>query len=198
MLANRCGYLKQNVMKLQETKKIYDSILKIAKKNKDLLNFDFQSLELKATNHLFGLELKEVYGLEIDEKRINNIQYQEMKDNVHLTFIDSETRTISWEDNGKKPKGERLIKFSYPTGAYIFGGDYPTIFFEKFFFELKSFNPDYCDSANKSLYFKLENAKDVFNNYDTIFKKYYELNKEDFKKREIIRKQKELDDLLAK
>ena len=185
-------------MKLQETKKIYDSILKIAKKNKDLLNFDFQVLELKAKNHLFGLELKEVYGLQIDEKRINNIQYQELKDNVHLTFIDSETRTISWEDNGKKPKGERLIKFSYPTGAYIFGGDYPTIFFEKLFFELKSFNPDYCDSANKSLYFKLKNAKDVFNNYDTILKKYYELNKEDFKKREIIRKQKELADLMAK
>ena len=45
-------------MKLQETKKIYDSILKIAKKNKDLLNYDFQSLELQAKNHLFGLELK--------------------------------------------------------------------------------------------------------------------------------------------
>lgn len=185
-------------MKLQETKKIYDSILKIAKKNKDLLNYDFQSLELQAKNHLFGLELKEVYGLEIDEKRINNIQYQELKNNVHLTFIDSERTTISWEDNGKKPKGERLIKFSYPTGAYIFSSDYPTVLFEKFFFELKSFNPDYCDSANKSLYFKLENAKDVFNNYDSILKKYYDLNKEDFKQREIIRKQKELADLMAK
>ena len=67
-----------------------------------------------------------------------------------------------------------------------------------FFFELKSFNPDYCDSANKSLYFKLENAKEVFNSYDSIVKKYYELNKEDFKQREIIRKQKELADLMAK
>lgn len=181
--------------KLEETKKIYDRILKIARKNKDLLNFDFQDLESKAKKHLFGLELKEVYGLEIDEKRINNIRYQELKNNVFLTFIDSETTTISWEDNGKKPLGESLIKFSYPTGAYIFGGDYPCEFFKKFFLELKSFNPDYIDSANSSLYFKLENAKEVFNNYDSIIKKYYELNKEDFKQREIIRRQKELDDL---
>jgi hypothetical protein len=195
MLANRCGYLKQKVMKLQETKKVYDSILKIARKNKDLLNFDFQDLELKANNHLFGLELKEVYGLEIDDKRIYNIQYQELKNNVHLTYIDSERTTISWEDNGKKPQGERLIKFSYPTGAYIFGRDYPCDFFKKFFLELKSFNPDYIDSANSSLYFKLENAKEVFNNYDSIIKKYYELNKEDFKQREIIRMQEELDKL---
>jgi hypothetical protein len=192
------GFKTKSKMKLQETKKIYDSILKIAKKNKDLLNYDFQSLELQAKNHLFGLELKEFYGLEIDEKNIYNINYQELKDNVHLTFIDSERTKISWEDNGKKPKGERLIKFGYPTGAYIFGRDYPTIFFEKFFFELKSYNPDYCDSANKALYFKLENAKEVFNNYDSILNKYYELNKEDFKQREIIRKQKELAYLMAK
>jgi len=182
-------------MKMQETKKIYDSILKIARKNKDLLNFDFDSLELKAKNHLFGLELKEVYGLNIDEKRINNIQYQELKNNVYLTYIDSEITTISWEDNGKKPQGERLIKFSYPTGAYIFGSDYPCDFFKKFFLELKRFNPDYIDSANSSLYFKLENAKEVFNNYDSIIKKYYDLNREDFKQREIIRIQKELDKL---
>lgn len=182
-------------MNLQETKKVYDSILKIAKINKDVLNYDFQDLELKAKNHLFGIELKEVFGLEIDTKKINNIQYQELKNNVHLTFIDSERTTISWEDNSKKPMGEILIKFSYPTGAYIFGRDYPTDFFQKFFLELKSFNHDYCDSMNKSLYFKLENAKDVFNNYDSIVKKYCELNNEDFKQREIIRMQNELDKL---
>lgn len=185
-------------MKLQETKKIYDSILKIARKNKDLLNFDFQDLESKAKYHLFGLELKEVYGLNINEKTIYNTEWQELKDNVFLCFIDSKLRNISWEDSGKEPKGEHLIKFKFSTGAYIFGRDYPTIFFEKFFFELKSFKPDYCDSTNKSLYFKLENAKEVFNNYPSILKKYYELNKEDFKQREIIRKQKELADLMAK
>ena len=182
-------------MNLQETKKVYDSILKIARKNKDLLNFDFDVLELKAKNHLFGLELKEVYGLEINEKRIDNIRYKELKSNVHLTFIDGVNTKISWSDNGEQPNGEYLIKFSYPTGAYIFGGDYPQVFFKNFFLELKSYKPDYIDSNNSSLYFKLENAKDIFNNYDTILKKYYELNKEDFKQREIIRMQKELDKL---
>lgn len=184
--------------KLEETTAVYNSILKIVKENKDLLNFDFSELELKAKNHLFGLELKEVYGLDINEKKINNIQYKELKSNVHLTYIDSINTIISWEDDGKKPQGERLIKFSYPSGAYFFGNDYPSDFFEKFWFELKSFNPDYCDSANHSLYFKLENAKDIFNNYDAIVKKYCELNKEDYKKREILRRQKELAELMEK
>ena len=182
-------------MNLQETKKVYDSIIKIAKKNKDFLNFDFQSLELKAKNHLFGIELKENYGLEIDAKRMDNINYKELKNNVHLTFIDGVSSKISWSDNGEQPNGEYLIKFYYPTGAYIFGDDYPTDLFQKFFLELKSFCPDYMDTVNHSLYFKLENSKDVFNNYDSIVKKYNELNKEDFKQREIIRIQKQLDKL---
>lgn len=172
-------------MTLKEITKIYESILKIARKNKDVLNYDLYDLELKAKNHLFEIELKETYGLELGNRKINNIRYQELKDNVHLTFIDSETSTISWEDEGRQPKGERLIKFSYSIGAFIFGGDYPTIFFNKFFEELKSYNPDYIDTVNHSLYFKLENAKDIFNNYDTIIKKYYELNHEDAKQRKI-------------
>ena len=182
---------------METTKKAYKEIFKVLEKHKDVINIDIKDLEIKAKLHLFGLELKEVYGLEINENRINNTQFHELKENVYLTFIDSERTTISWEDNGKKPKGERLIKFSYPTGAYIFGGDYPTDFFQQFFLELKSFNPDYCDSANKSLYFKLENAKEVFNNYDSIVKKYRELNKEDFKKRQILKMKAELEKLEA-
>jgi len=184
--------------KYKETKKIYNSILKIARDNKDLLNFDFEALESKAKGHLFGLELKEVYGLEIDENKIFNTKYQQLKENVHLIFIDNKAYTISWEDNGKKPIEEILIKFSYPTGAYIFSRDYPTDLFKKFFLELKSFKPDYCDTVNHSLYFKLKNAKEVFNNYNSILKKYRELNKKDFNKREIIRLKEELDRLKAK
>jgi len=188
--------LKKYIMEtLTQTRKVYESILKLAKKNKDLLNFDLSDLELKAKNHLFGLQLKETYGLEIDAKRINNIKYQELKNDVYLCFIDGINTTISWSDNGEQPDGDYLIKFSYSTGAYIFGSDYPTDFFQKFFLELKSYKPDYLDSANKSLYFKLTNAKEIFNNYDSIIKKYYELNKEDFKQREIIRMQQQLDKL---
>jgi hypothetical protein len=182
---------------MENTKKAYKEIFKVLNKYKDVIDIDIKTLEEKSKLHLFGLELKEVYGLNINEKRISSTQYQELKDNVYLTYIDSETRTISWEDNGKKPKGETLIKFSYPTGAYIFGGDYPTDFFQKFFLELKSFNPDYCDSANKSLYFKLENAKEIFNSYDSIIKKYYELNKEDIKQRQILKMKADLEKLEA-
>lgn len=179
-------------MDYQETKKVYDSILKIAKKYKDSLNYDFSMMELTAKNHLFGLELKEKYGLNVDLKRIDNIQWKELKRDVYLTYMDGINRKISWSDNDKQPKGEYLILLKYPTGAYLFGNDYPTDFFQKFWLELKSFNPDYIDTTNRCLYFKLSNAKEIFNQYDSIVKKYYDLNKEDFKQREILRIENEL------
>ena len=182
-------------MEHQEAKKVYNSILKIAKKHKDLLNYDFDMIELTAKDHLFGLELKEKYGLNVNPKRIDNIQWKELKNNVYLTYIDGVNRKISWPDDGKQPKGEYLILLKYSTGAYIFGNDYPTEFFQKFWIELKSFNPDYIDSANKCLYFKLENAKEIFNQYDSILKKYYDLNKEDVKQREILALQRKLETL---
>jgi hypothetical protein len=45
------------------------------------------------------------------------------------------------------------------------------------------------------MYFKLENAKEIFNQYDSILKKYYDLNKEDFKQREILKLQRQLETL---
>jgi len=63
-------------------------------------------------------------------------------------------RHISWSDDGKQPEDELLLVISFPTGAYIFGDDYPTEFFKEFFQELKTYNPKYTDTTNKTLYFQ--------------------------------------------
>src|SRR5699024_2542344 len=115
---------------------------KLLHKNKELCVFDVNDLERKAKTHLFGLELKEVHGLNIDPKQVNSIDYQRFGDKVIGLFGEKYKRTISWPVDGRQPEDEYLFTVSFPTGAYIFGDggtfnkDYPTEFFQKFWLEL--------------------------------------------------------------
>jgi len=181
-----------------ETKKIYSKILKLARKYKDICVFDVADMENKARLHLFGLELVEKYGFNINPKSIRSTDWQELKANVFIGFWDGERRKISWPNDGSQPSDETLLCFKYPTGAYIFGGDYPVEFFQKFFLELISYGPKYIDNANKSLYFSLDNAGVVFNTYDSLIKKYYDENKKDIKQRQIKKMKEDLAKLEAK
>lgn len=165
--------------------KAYKEILQTLNKYKSEIVFDVNMLETQAKQHLFGLELVEKYGFELDPKTIHSTDWQKLKENVYIGFFDGERRSISWPNDGRQPKNETLLYIFYPTGAYIFGDDYPTEFFQKFFLELKTYKPKYIDSANKSLYFSLDNAAEIYNAYDSIMKKYYEENKEDLKQRKI-------------
>jgi hypothetical protein len=179
---------------LNTTEKAYKEILKVLNKYKTEIVFDVDDLENKAKHHLFGVKLVEKYGFELEPESIKSTDWQKLKENIHIGFWDGELRKISWSDDGSQPNKETLLCISYPTGAYIFGGDYPTEFFQKFFLELKTYKPKYIDSANKSLYFSLESASKVYNAYDSIIKRYYEENKEDLKQRNI----KKMKDELAK
>ena len=179
---------------MENTKKAYKEILKAVSKYKEDIVFDISDLERKAKNHLFGVELVEKYGFEIDPKIIHSTDWQELMDNMYIGFWDGERRNISWSDDGSQPKNETLLCLKYPTGAYIFGEDYPAEFFQKFFLELKTYEPKYTDSNNNSLYFSLDNAGKIYNAYKGILKRYYEENKEDLKKRKI----KQMKDELAK
>jgi len=180
---------------MSTTEKAYKEILKVLNKYKSEIVFDIDDLETKAKHHLFGVELVEKYGFKIDPKRIDSTDWQKLKDNVIIGFWDGEHRRISWSDDGSQPNKETLLCISYPTGAYIFGGDYPTEFFQKFFLELKTYNPKYTDTANTSLYFSLDNASDIYNAYDSIIKRYYEENKVDIKKRNMDKMKAELAEL---
>ena len=179
-------------MKITE-KQAYSEILKALKKYKNICIFDVNNLEIDANNHLFGLKLKNEFGLNIDPKRINSLDWNKFGQYRSIAQYGKKyKRTIFWSDDGNQPEDELLFQISFPTGAYIFGDDYPVNLFEKFFLELKGFNPKYTDNANKGLYFSMDNAKYIFNSFDEVIKKYYDLNKEDYKKRQIIKLKEDL------
>lgn len=184
---------------INQEEKAYSEILKLMRKHKDILCFDLQSLEIKASFHLFGLELKNEYGLNIDPKEINSLDWNRFGEFKSIgRYGEKYRRTISWSVDGSQPEDEVLFTFSFPTGAYIFGDgglfdkDYPTVFFQKFWLELKTYKPDYIDEMNHALYWKLENAKEMFNSFDDILKKYYALNREDIKQRRIAKMEADL------
>lgn len=170
------------------TENAYKEIFKVLKKHKAAIVFDVDELNIQAKHHLFGVELKEKHGFNIDSKKIINSNWHKLGDNMIIGRFGTETehkRTISWSDDGTQPIDEVLLYISYPTGAYIFGSDYPTKFFQAFFLELKTYNPKYIDSSNHCLYFSMDNAGKIFNQYGAIIERYYAENKKDIKQRQI-------------
>lgn len=174
----------------------YKKILTLLKKHKGEIVFDIDNLQRQADNHLFGLELKDVYGLEIDPKKITSTRWVKLDDYGCIgIFGEKHGRTISYPDVKGQPENEYLLTYSFSTGAYMFGEDYPTELFKKFWDELKSYNPKYVDTMNHDIYFSLDNAKGIFNDFKTILKKYYDINKEDIKLRRIAQMEKDLQSL---
>ncbi len=180
---------------LEEAKKAYDEIFETMKKHEKMCIFDVTRLKKEAECHIFGLELREKYGLKFREK-ICSIDHNYFCNYLCIArWGEKYRRTISWSDDGTQPEDEVLLSISLPPGAYIFGKDYPQEIFNQFFNELKEYNPKYKDSMNYTLYYPLDNAKDVFNNFDKILEKYRKINKEDINRRKIIKLKKELEEL---
>jgi hypothetical protein len=186
-------------MNYEESKKMYSEILSILDKYSDNCIYDIRELKQKSECHLFGLKLKEVYGLGIDPKRINSIEYIRFGEYMSIgMWGEKYRRTISWSDDDRQPKDELLLCIGFSTGAYIFGQDYPTDLFQKFFNELKTYKPKYTDTSNKNLFYSMDNAKEIFNSFNDILKKYHDLNKDDFKQRKIKELGKQLEYLSLK
>src|SRR3990167_5761290 len=148
----------------EETQKAYEEILEVINKYRDLVAYDYNDLEQKSKCHLFGLELKEKYGLNVIPRDIRSLDWNTFGSYLSIGLFGKKyRRTISWSDDGKQPEDETMIYLSFSTGAYIFGDDYPTELFQKFWQELKTYNPKYSDTTNKNLYFSLENGAKLFN-----------------------------------
>lgn len=184
---------------MKEIKKAYTEILNLCEKYKDIDNetYDIKDMIGKSKRHLWACELEEKYGLKIDHSKIGvNSDYCRIDDYRFLGWYGEKyNRTISWEKDGKQPEDEFLLNLSFCTGPYIFGDDYPEDLFRDFFQELKNYNPKYCDTVNKCLYFSMENASKIFNDFPQILKKYHEINKKDCKERKIKKLQQELEKL---
>lgn len=130
-------------------------------------------------NTIGFLEVSREFG--IDFGKNSSYYYQNFPVNEHTRFVKGVH--ISWSDDGRQPsEDEYLYVISFPTGAYIFGQHYPTELFKEFFHELRSYNPKYTDSANKSLYFGKDNAKEIHRDFPEIIKKYRGKVKDDYKR----------------
>lgn len=184
-------------MEYEKIKQAYEEVLSVLNKYKDIINVDHKRIKHTSENHLFGVELKEKYGFNLDPKRIESLDWHKFNDYISIGFFgEARGRKISWSDNEKQPEQETLLNISFSTGPFIFGNDYPNEVFERFWQELKSYSPDYTDTANHCLYFKLNNGGKIFNEFDGILKKYYEINKAEFNQRKIKKLQDELSKLL--
>lgn len=181
---------------MEKYKEAYNEILEVLRKHKDLCNYDISDFERISKSHLFGLELKKIHGLNIIPENLYTSDWNRFGDYRTVgMWGQKHGRTISWSDDGSQPEDELLLNISFPTGAYIFGDDYPVELFKQFFDELKTYNPKYLDTNNKSLYFSMDNAKYVFNEFGNILAKYNELNREDYKQRKIKKLQEEINKL---
>lgn len=187
-------------MKLEQAKKAYQEILDIVNKHKDICLYSFNEMNSKAKIHLLGLELKEKYGLNINPEDVRSLDYNNFGKYRSIGWWGEKyRRTISWSNDGSQPEDELLLSLCFPTGAYIFGNsndnDYPEELFKKFWQELKSYNPEYVDTVNKNLFFSIENASKIFNDFPGILEKYYEINKRDSKERKIKKLKEEIEKL---
>lgn len=181
---------------MEQSKKAYKEIFELLEKHKGLICFDVNALKDRADVHLFGLELLDVHGLELDPVLIRSLGWNVLRDNVGIGWFGSKhNRTISWPDDGKQPEDELLLLINFPTGPFVLGSEYAADLFYRFFHELKSYKPKYCDSHNSALYFSMDNAADVFNDYDDILRKYKAQYQDEAKMRRKAQLQKELNDL---
>lgn len=193
-------------------KQAYQEILDTCKKYPDFdsrFGFDdIRNMVSNAKNHLLLIEWYEKYGIKISHDH-NLYPYHYIKFSEYLSFSrfndaeqDKEQRSgkyISWSDDGRQPKNEWLLVINFPTGPYIFGKDYDgqTELFQDFITELKTYNPDYSDSANKSFYWKLDNAKKIFDEFNEVLRKYHSRNQSELKRRQADKMRKELEKLEA-
>lgn len=177
-------------------KRTYEELLGVYERNfEDLKNESSFFKDIQAKLEI--MDLNEEYGLDINVNDIRdyNKDWIEFSEYAALgVFGKSYGRTISWSDDDRQPyDGDRLLCISFPTGPYIFSynGELRKLF-NDFFAELKAMNPKYCDTANHSLYFSIDEAAKVHAEYLEIFKKYQGMAKKAFDDFRIALLEKEL------
>ena len=173
----------------------YIDILEVLEKYADVIKQD-HSIDIidRVRSRIALQEISKEFG--IDMKPDSNPEWIKLCEYVHIGLLGTEhNRTIAWEDNDNQPENEHLMKISFPSGPYIFSGEYPDKTFKAFFLELKSYGPKYCDTANSSLYYASDTAHKVYLNFSAIFDKYRAAVSEELRLNEIIKTEKKLEKL---
>jgi len=171
-------------------KQAYKDILKAVGKNEDHLSDGYyvRDLKEKLEKRIKIQEICELFNisdLAEDSRSPSYIQIEEHT-RVIIHFKEGNGYKIAWSDDDRQPEEEYLYLISFSTGAYIFGNTYsdfyPQELFQEFFNELKSYEPKYIDTANKSLYFSPEKACIIHEKYKDIFKKYQNRVSDEYKR----------------
>lgn len=181
------NHRKEVLNKLKEVLESYD-----VKGDTYLSNIEEDVKSLIVSQHLMdktGLEVHGgVYGNYTNSLSIRDVSF--------IYFGEGSQAAISWEDNNLTPKEGWYLKISYPSGAYTFNSLYPENTFNQFFQILRTFGADYCDSANKSLYFNVDTNNDSIKRlvaqYAGLYKEYWELAEQEVLKVKIDEVEKQL------
>lgn len=180
-------------------KDAYTEILEVCEKypnfDQRFSFYDIQEMRNKAKNHLMLIDWYEKYGLKLDHSHHTVFGYNYFRVSEYTSFqkfgdaaAEKEAgsgRYIAWSVDDRQPDHEWLFIINFPTGAYIFGGDYPTDLFQRMWEELKAFGPKYRDDVNKYLYFSMEDAAPIMEQFNGIMQKYRQIYKDEETKREI-------------
>lgn len=176
----------------------YKKIIEICENSKES-EWTLRGIKSDAENALLRWEWLTLYGIKISETaNIKTQGYYNFNEYEGFSFFDDKgTKYISISYDGRQPKNEYVYTIWLSTGPFIFGNDYvyQTTLFEEFFGELRGYNPDYLDLENKALYWKIENAGKIFNDFSGILNKYHAINKSQLKEREIAKLEAKLNKL---
>lgn len=182
---------------MQDKLQAYQSLLEVALKNKEHID---SNIVADIKEDLDTIQKSMEFGLELSYNGPHHYYVKGGYDNwTRVLFISKDTdQPIGCSDDGKQPQDEWLYIMQFTTGAYIFGDYYPVETFQQFFSELKGFEPKYCDSVNKALYFTTDKAKAAHEAFRPLFNKYKALVKDEMERNRIKELEKELAKLKEK
>lgn len=197
--------------KLQFAKKLHEKFFALLEKHKDFHNFPISYLKKQSDNFLFEMTLKHLYGFKINSNVITNFKWQDMGKYMTICFIDKTTYTehfLTKLDDFEF--GKHWLRI-YLKNPYTFIPDdfednafygVPVNTYNKFINELLEYQPKYFDPNNNAMYFEIEKAGKVFNDYFALYEKYeleaqqeLMLKKKEYLLEEVQKLQKEIDQI---
>ena len=154
-------------------KSAYEEILAVLEKHNDVITGDYSTDIRDRLRHLIEMSgVLDDFGISVPASKLHGFWVDISSYQSLGLFGEEHGRTISWPDDGRQPVSEWLYLVSFPTGAYIYGGAYPTKTFGGMIDEIKAYGPKYIDSANKGFYFDRTNAAAIHKDLMGIIEKH--------------------------
>lgn len=176
-------------------KTLLNKLKAVFDENTTSLPYRLESMKNDIEGELALIDLGEKLDADISNEHYSG--YIRLTNDIALSlFVEGCGKEISWPDDGKQPSPGWYLVISFPRGAYTLNKDYPEQSFNKFFEELKCFGAKHVDTINHDLYFTLdenpEPARKVYKAYNGLFKKYYDMGKEEVLQAKIAQAEEEL------